>query len=70
MQLAFLWGYCCRECEQAIQIGSIMIAGVELFLPCIFYAAAVEVLSKQSSLEFGEEFSIPMTETFKQRCQL
>lgn len=45
-------------------------AGVELVLSRCFHTAAVEALSTQSSLKFGANFSIPVTETFKQRCQL
>lgn len=68
--ISLLWGYCCRECEEAVEIRSIMMAGVELVLSRRFHTAAVEALSTQSSLEFGANFSIPMTETFKQRRQL
>lgn len=53
-----------------MEIESIMMAGVELVLSRCFHIAAVEALSKQSSLKFGANFSIPMTETFKQRRQL
>lgn len=57
-QLAFLWVDCHRECEETIQIESIMIAGVELVLSYCFHMDAVKVLSRQLSLEFGENLSI------------
>lgn len=57
-QLAFLWVDCHRECEETIQIGSIMRAGVELVLSYCFHIDAVKVLSRQLSLEFGENLSI------------
>lgn len=54
-----------------MEIGSIMVAGVELVLSRCFHTAAVEALSEQSScLKFGANFSIPMTKTLKQRRQL
>lgn len=37
-----LWGYCCRECEEAMEIRSIMKAGVELALSRCFHTTAVE----------------------------
>lgn len=52
-----------------MEIGSIMMAGVELALSRS-HAAAVAALSEQSSLKFGANFSIAVTETFKQRRQL
>lgn len=39
-------------------------AGVELVLSH-FHTAAVDVLSKQSSLKSAENFCIPMTENFQ-----
>lgn len=47
-----------------------MMAGVELVLSCGFRTTAVEALSKQLSLQFEADYSVPMTRTFKQRCKL
>lgn len=68
--ISLVWSYCCREWGEAMEIESIMMAGVELVLTRCFHTAAMEALSEQSSLKFGANFSIPMTETFKQRRQL
>lgn len=56
--ISLLWGYCCRECEEAIAIGTTMMAGVELVLSHCFHTAAVEALSTQYSQSF-EQILVP-----------
>lgn len=46
-----------------MEIGNKMMAGVELVSSCFY--GAVDALSTQSFLNFGANFSIPMTKTFK-----
>ena len=53
------------ENEEAVEIRSIMMAGVELALSCCSHNAAVEAVSEQSSVKFWEQiFSLPKDRDF------
>lgn len=63
MQLA-----CCGvivvENEDVMEIGSIMMAGVELVLSGCFHTLLWKLFQNNLLTIFGANFSIPMTETF------